>query len=98
MQPLIVIVTDSVTNSVFAGQVLTPLIVSAQEGNYSAIHILSCEQAHVPQEAIKDIRGLLAPQCHIRARGAFAGYIAIHGGLEVDTITIQARGLLAEEF
>lgn len=115
----IFVLYDSITNSVFTSQVLTPLINSGQHW-----HVISFESKKTtPPEhpnitfsllprtrywctwslhnAVKAVRLLCADHTNYRiiARGPFAGYIALHAVTATcTTITIQARGLVAQEY
>lgn len=115
----IFILYDSITNAVFASQVLAPLIKQQQHW-----HIISFEKADVtpPQHdcitfhifkrttylshwslrsAIRQVKNILQQyDCYrIVARGPFAGYITLQAAdNNCQKITIQSRGLVAQEY
>lgn len=128
--PLIVILYDSVMNSVFAGQVLKPLIL--HEAPLRSVIIITFERHGLEQKyhtlisqahsniqlvvckklpyigtcnlfyAYHQIKKIISlyPSYEIRARGPFAGYIAqfFVSAPACEKITIQARGLAAQEY
>jgi hypothetical protein len=125
MQSLIVIIYDSITNSVFESQVIQPLIMQKQQMPYLDIHIVSFEKQttistpninginfHIFKKypfihhialipAIIKLRRFLTSftDYELLARGPFAGYIAHKSATSAcHSITIQARGLVAEEY
>lgn len=120
--PLIVIVTDSITNTVFPGQVLAPLEKICQE---RTVHLISFEPSpraitmthdHIRLTFLKRmpfvgsltiaygarlLKKILEeyPFFEIRARGPLAGAMARRIlDDRCRKLTIQARGLLAEEY
>lgn len=131
-KPLIVIIYDGMQNSVFAGQVLQPLLDQRQQHPNIPIVLVSFESStptnykQVQQKINKhDIQLILCKkiplisslslqvvryqltkilkrytQYELRARGPLAGYVCLHALTKHSCrkITIQARGLLAEEY
>jgi hypothetical protein len=125
MSIYIAVIYDSINNSVFQSQVITPLLLRKKADPSLEIHLISFEtevQMSVPKVAGITFhifkrypfisRFTLLPailQLHfylrkftsyeILARGPFAGYIAHHAAnSRCSFITIQARGLVAEEY
>jgi hypothetical protein len=132
MKRLIFVVSDSIKNSVFCGQVVAPLIKYLDNGIYEHIDIVSFEKSTIETTHIQHIanqhkhlhlivvntrplivlqslrqhitllKKILAPIpiYDIIARGALAGYISKRAcnPIKCKKITIQARGLLAEEY
>lgn len=133
---LILLLYDSITNSVFESQVFKPYHTLLEKGYYATITLISYEKQDFLKNAdqhpsmrllqtahpsftyhflersffwgrfslrknIKQLRALLAAQpAHtLIARGPISGYIARHA-LSSTTrhLTIQARGLLYEEY
>lgn len=127
---LFFIIDDSITNSVFQGQVLAPLITHKQQNPSQAISIISFEkkeisynlqQALVPAQhgirlyiqkrtpyigllslwyAKRQLKKIIAQaeSYEIIARGAHAGLMAHRAMKKGTPLTIQARGLMAEEY
>jgi phage tail protein X len=130
---LVVIVYDSILNSVFQGQIVVPLVNKLCNGRYKNGYIISFENETIDQRELTRItcmhpqlniivvrRGkfiapwLLGLQTHklykilkkipgpydISARGALAGLLVLKiiKKFPQSTLTVQARGLLAEEY
>ena len=131
---LIIILYDSITNSVFESQVLAPLV--EHEAPHRPVIIVSYERSMPPKHTILKVNlahrnisliilrrfgpldlllhwlyaqqliRLLSPYTYyeLRARGPFAGNIALRAiahyrrDARCTKLTIQARGLAAEEF
>ena len=130
--PLIFVVTDGIEHSVFAGQVIAPLIKKLEKNREQVIYIVSFEKNPVAADVIKRYEQLhprlkmiiftrwpffgafslyrsIIPlkrflkqftQYRLIARGPLAGWIVLraYNKKKCDQITIQARGLLAEEY
>ena len=127
--PLIVILFDSITNSVFQSQVILPLLT--HHAWQRPIYIVSFETQHIPTEELMQLTachpflhfiirrrmpfvGVLSiyqsawalrsilrtfDYYELRARGPLAGLVAYHAStIHCLHLTIQARGLLAEEY
>ncbi len=132
MKPLIVVVYDGIHHSIFAGQVLQPLLDILKQHPSQQIIIVSFEKQKLTHMQIdtyipphKNIRVIITHKipffggvslwyaarqlkrilkkytCYtLRARSALAGWICLEA-LNKDScahLTIQARGLLAEEY
>lgn len=129
---LIFVLTDSISNSVFYGQVLAPIIKKLQQELYQQACIISFEQKQQAPTTLKDITNMhpkisvfIIPrtpfihhlflrssirqlqaildrfdQYNIIARGALSGLLALKAinSTKCGHLTIQARGLLAEEY
>ena len=130
MQPHIFILYDSIKNSIFVSQVLTPFISQLERNEHEFVYIVSFEPSSIdsvfldhlpthPRLAIKIIPRprfwarvglwLLSRKLRaalndfstytITARGPLAGYIALNAiNLYCKKLTIQARGLAAQEY
>jgi len=125
--PLIVVLFDSVTNSVFQSQVLQPLLKHRKENPYQPIMILSFEKQKIDIDKLQKIISNLAvkiiikkrpfffplwfaqkvlrdflhmiPEYQLLARGPYAGYICLKvADTRCEKITIQVRGLVAQEY
>jgi len=125
----IVIIQDSIFNSVFHSQVITPLQLYAEKNPKHHIVIISFEKQSIPYEkqveyipksftfiqltkkpfmglwslsySISALKKTLSSFARytIMARGPIAGYVAVRAQTQnCQQITIQARGLLAEEY
>lgn len=126
--PLFFIVYDSITNSVFDGQVLQPLI--KHHAAHRLVTIISYEktpprqdlieliaQAHqnirliiiaqgspaekiLPKKTVTALKNILMhhPHYEVIARGPYAGRIALMAYNKKNKLTVQARGLLAQEY
>ena len=130
-QTQIYIITDSITNSVFEGLVLAPILKKLDQDPTLNVILFSFESNILHREEkkkTKDIHERLKIKLFYRphfwgrftlrvciltlqhnlqnlsnytitARGALAGWIALRGtSQDCSHITIQARGLLAEEY
>lgn len=129
---LIFVTYDGINNSVFAGQVLQPLIDQRKKDYDRKICLISFEPEHSLafehtkkqcmqhdiqliiahkkrfmrksslQPAIHQLKTILTqyPHYELIARGPLAGYIALQSSdaKKCHELTIQARGLLAEEY
>lgn len=130
--PLIFILSDGIDHSVFAGQVVAPLIKKLKNNEYTKVYIVSFEKKSVEVALIKEYEQLhpqltiitfrrlpffgkisLYPSIislkrflksfdhyELMARGALSGYIAINActNRKCKKITVQARGLLTQEY
>jgi len=127
--PLIAVIYDGITNSVFESQVLQPLINEKQKQPDRPVWLVSFESnVHVPLPESLVASGLhfivykkipfvgrlslRIATYHLKkflshlesyellARGPLAGFVCLHGldKNKCTQITIQARGLLAEEY
>ncbi len=125
--PLIVVLYDSITNSVFQSQVMLPLLKQRKEQPSQPIIILSFEKNNIDKDQLRKITSNLSikiiikkrsplfclwfaqktlrnflhmiPEYRLIARGPLAGYICLKAAdKRCIKITIQARGLVAQEY